>query len=393
MGQTIKGYKGYRTLIIITYLCMMVFGLIENIKGAVIPSIRMEFAVDYAHIGQMLFISSLGYLSATFFGGMATEKYGLKNLFLVGGALTIISTALFGFMTNFYGVAAIYFLLGIGFGCFEVGVNALGAKIFVKNTAMMMNFMHLFFGVGATIAPRYAGKLIETGYSWKTVYICSIAITLILFILVLFTKFPETSKEVAEEKISFKELASSYKVWLVAIILGLFVMMETGTANWLVNYLQVERSLDVGNSTFYLTLFFVTFTFGRLVGGYLADKLGYIRSLLYFTFIATILLLGGIFLGQPFIILFSVMGFFVSIMFPTMMALIMKEFPSGVGAVMGFTITICGTFNMVGNWIIGGINDMLGVAAGLVSIAICGIVACILLFALNAKAEVCGMKK
>ena len=391
MEQNVNSYKGYRTLIVITYLCMITFGLIETLKGAVIPSIRTEFLVDYTHIGQMLFVASLGYLIATFFGGMATEKYGLKKLFIFGVSIVILSTGLFSIMPSFYGVVATYFILGIGLGCFEVGVNALGAKIFTKNAAMMMNFMHLFFGVGATIAPKYAGAFIENNTSWKVAYLMTIVLTLILLIIILFVKFPETSIEHEDDKVSFRELAKSSKVWLIAIILGFFVMMEAGTANWLVNYLQEARNLDVVKSTTYLTWFFIIFTFGRLVGGYIADKIGYIKSLLYFTATATILLFAGIMLGQTFIILFSIMGFFISIMFPTMMALIMKEYSYGVGAVMGFTITVCGVFNMVGNWFVGKINDLWGVGVGLGSLGVGGIIACILLLALNKQAVACGL--
>lgn len=393
MKNDVANNKGYKTLIAIAYLCMITFGLIETLKGAVIPSIRAEFAVDYTHIGQMLFVASLGYLIATFFGGMLIEKYGLKKMFIFGTSVVLISTGLFSVMPVFYSVVATYLLLGIGLGCFEVGVNTLGAKVFVKNEAMMMNFLHLFFGLGAAIAPRYASAFIEGGSSWKTIYLTVTILALLLLIIILFTKFPETSVDKVEKSFSVRELAKSSKVWLIAIILGLFVMMESGMQNWLVNYLQEARSFDVTSSTTYLTWFFVAFTFGRLVGGVIADKIGYIKSLLYFTALATVMVFSGLIFGHGFTILFSIMGFFISIMFPTMMVLIMKEYTYGVGAVMGFTITVCGVFNMIGNWIIGKINDLWGVGVGIGALGICGIVACILLLVLNTQATASGMSR
>lgn len=382
-----KGYEGKKALIIVTYLCMITFGLLETLKGAVIPSIRGEFGVDYGQIGQMLFIALLGYLISTFLAGMATDKYGLKNLFLFGITVVIIASGLFMVVPGFYGIVGVYFLLGIGLGCFEVGVNALGGQIFQKNAAMMMNLMHLFFGVGAMIAPRYAGAFIDRGYSWKSSYLLTIGLTLIVMVIVLFAKFPQEVKETAQEKVSFKQLTKSPKVWLIAVTLGFFIVIEAGMANWLVNYLQEVRSLDVISSTSYLTWYFGLFTFGRLVGGFIADKVGYIKSLFYYTAMATILLLAGILLGNTFLLLFSLVGFFTSIMFPTMMVLIMKEYKSGVGAIMGFAITISGIFNMVGGWLIGNINDLWGVSAGMITLVISGIVACILLIVLEKKSD------
>lgn len=199
MNQQLNVYNRNRTLIFITYFCMFTFGLIETFKGTVIPSIRAEFAVDYTHIGQMLFAASLGYLTATFFGGMATERYGLKKVFIFGAIVVIASTGLFMIMPYFYMIAGTYFLLGIGLGCFEVCVNALGAKIFTRNSAMMMNLVHFFFGIGAAIAPKYAGIFIERGYSWRILYLTSIVLSLgfLLFVLLLnFQKHQMEKKEI-----------------------------------------------------------------------------------------------------------------------------------------------------------------------------------------------------
>ena len=48
----------YKHLIVLVFLCMAIFGFIENMKGTLIPSIRQQFGVDYSAIGLMLFISS-----------------------------------------------------------------------------------------------------------------------------------------------------------------------------------------------------------------------------------------------------------------------------------------------------------------------------------------------
>lgn len=377
MDKGERNYKGYRMLIVIAYICMFTFGLVETIKGAIIPSIRAEFLVNYTRIGQMLFLSSLGYLMTTFFGGIAIQKFGLKKILLFGVSIVAISAGLFSITSSFYGVVAAYLLLGTGLGCFE-GVNTLAGKIFVKNQAMMMNLMHFFFGVGASIAPRYAGVFIQGNYSWKSIYLPVMIAMLAVLIIILVTKFPEMSADSGGGALPFKELIKSPKVWLISFALGFFVIFEIGITNWLVNYLQVTRSLDIIRSTTYLTAFFITFTLGRLVGGIIADKLGYIKSLFYCALIGSIVLFGGILLGERFIFLFSITGFFVSITFPTMLVLIIREYEDKASTVIGFAITMCGILNMIGSWVIGKINDQWGVSVGMASVGISGIVTCLL---------------
>lgn len=145
----------------------------------------------------------------------------------------------------------------------------------------------------------------------------------------------------------------------------------------------MTRSLDIIRSTTYLTAFFITFTLGRLVGGIIADKLGYIKSLFYCALIGSIVLFGGILLGERFIFLFSITGFFVSITFPTMLVLIIREYEDKASTVIGFAITMCGILNMIGSWVIGKINDQWGVSVGMASVAISGIITCLLVLFLS----------
>ncbi len=65
-------------LVAVAFASMAVFGFVENIKGTVTPSIQDAYQVSYASIGLMLFISSFGYLAATFAGGIAGDRYGQK---------------------------------------------------------------------------------------------------------------------------------------------------------------------------------------------------------------------------------------------------------------------------------------------------------------------------
>lgn len=163
-------------LIVLVFLCMAIFGFIENIKGTLIPSIRVQFGVDYSSIGMMLLISSFGYLLATLIGGLAADKLGKKVIIVFGFIVLIAAAVLFYLANSFPVTVALLFLISAGFGCIEVAVNSLGAQIFIRNAAVMMNLTHLFYGLGSSISPKYAGGILARNLPWNYVYTITLAI-------------------------------------------------------------------------------------------------------------------------------------------------------------------------------------------------------------------------
>lgn len=379
--------KNYIHLIIFTYLCMMVFGFTENLKGTAIPPIRAQFGINYSSIGIMLFVSTLGYIAATFIGGFAADRFGQKKVLSLGFILVIFSCTAFTFSKSFLMVSLFYFLLNAGFGCFDVSLNSLGAKIFTRNSAIMMNLMHLFYGLGSSLGPKFAGGLLLKKVPWSRVYFYSLVFTSAVFLYMCFSKFPENSQDQLDGRMPFMNIIKNKKIWLFAGLLGFCEVAEIGEANWLVNYLQQIRGMNISKSSSYLTFFFITFTLGRLIGGFLAEKIGYIKIIIYFTIGTMAAFTGGFLLNNSFAFLFSFMGFFVSLMFPTIMAIIMKEFKDGTGSIMGFIITAAAGVNMTVNFLIGKTNDIAGVSAGFGSILIYDALILVIIFPLNRMLE------
>ncbi|MGB9809309.1 MAG: MFS transporter, partial [Caldanaerobacter sp.] len=151
--------------------------------------------------------------------------------------------------------------------------------------------------------------------------------------------------------------------WLFAVMLGFYVASELGVGNWFVTFLSKWYGMGRTESSVYLSIFFATFTFGRLFGGFLVEKIGYRKSLVLFSMLASTL----IFLGISFkklAVLISLSGFFYSIIFPTVIAVIMKSFRKYTTPIIGITITTASTINMIANFLIGKLNDIYGVFAG-----------------------------
>ncbi|MFW6006722.1 MAG: MFS transporter [Halanaerobiales bacterium] len=374
-------------LTIIAFSLMIMFGFVKNFRGVLIPAIKNDFAVSYSKIGLMIFISSIGFMLTTFLGGIAGDKYGLKIVLSSGFSLIIISIIGFNYINSFILLLILMFVLSLGFGTIEIGGNSLGAYLFTENSAVMMNLLHLFFGIGASLGPRFSGWLLSLNFSWDTIYLYSLILVGIIFIFLLLSPFPEKTEDQKNQNIPVKKLIKSKKIWLFVGLLGGALITELGIANWLVNFLQVIRNMSESSSSFYLSLFFITFTLGRLVGGYIAEKFGYLKTFALFTIINILLLTGGLTLGTQGAILFSLGGFFVSIMFPITITIIMKEFEQGLGSIIGFIITAANAVNMVCNWLIGKLNDIWGVYPGFASIILFSSIILIFLFLIDKNTD------
>lgn len=355
--------------IAIIYLLMMLIGIVENVKGPLIINIKTFYGVDYTMMGLFLSVGSFGFILSTFLGGFLADKIGRKSV-LISGLILIIAGILGIFAARKFIVFLIFaFVMNMGMGLLEIGINAVASIVFIVNQALMMNLLHFFYGVGAIISPNMTVKLLHINFSWQQVYLTVGVIAFILMLAVLKIKMHGEEKHIARDKIDYIQILSDKRMWLFASMLGFYVASELGIGNWAVTFFSAQYKMDNTISSLYLGLFFATFTFGRLVGGFIIERIGYIKSLLIFSLVSSILIASGM-AGRNFAFLISVAGFFYSIIFPTTIAIVMKEFKQHVTIIIAIILTISSTINMLANFLIGRLNDIFGVFIGFLAILI-----------------------
>lgn len=351
-------------LIGFTFFTMVLLGVLESIRGALIPSIQGFYGIEYSDIGNFLLVASLGYVTANFLGGSIADSIGQKKLVLLGVIFTAVGILGMAVSNRYIIFLVAVIILNYGYGSISIGLNTLTPVVFKNNQGMMLNLLHFFYGLGATFGPRYAGVALNLNWTWQKTYTQTIFLLGIYVAFLLVNKFPKVEVKHASQKVPLMEIVRNRKVMLYSFVFGFYVAAELAIANWLTTYLQSVKSVDSLKSATYLSLFFGVFTFGRLIGGLIVEKLGYFRSIIGFLIAALILFISGTIATDRLIILISISGFFFSIIYPTIFALMLKEFDKGASAVIGVVITISSAINMIGNRIIGQVNDVFGAAVG-----------------------------
>lgn len=359
-----QGKSKFKFLYVVAYGAMFMMGIIDSMRGPMIPGIRATFNVNYSSIGSMFLIASLGFLIATFFSGILCDRLGQKKVMYFGYVCAFFGILGIAYSSNFGIFLLMMGFLNIGMGAIEMSVNSLVSIIFVKNQAVMMNLLHFFYGAGSSVGPRYSGILLNSNIRWQNIYLWSLVIVAGLLIYIVFTRFPHGARPGVRDAVSIMEIVRDRRVLLFGVIAGFYYACELGISYWFVNYLGVVHNMNELSSTFYLSLFYGLFTLGRLWGGFIAEKLGYMNAILVFMIVSFVLFSGGILLGGKYILLISFCGLSYSIVFPTLMTVVIRYFKKSTSSTLGFIVMMGSAINMASNWIIGKVNDLFGVEAG-----------------------------
>ena len=355
-------------LILFTYLCMAAFGLFDNMTGPAIPAIISQYDVVYSLISVLMIVGTLGYLTGTIAGGIATDRVGFKPIFIIGNVLVFLTSIGLRFADRFYILIILWFLMRVGFGCYETGCNSLGAKIFIRASAVMMNLMHLFYGVGSIAGTQLMGRILAVSRSWHDGYFYAAGIAFAAFIICTFVAFPKPEPKKAQASQTqglgyIKDILKDRVLWLLILALGFSELIELGIGSWVVNFLEKAKGFNTVDAANYLTLFFVFFTVARLLGGWIAEKIGYMRFIIYCSLLAaTLFYIGFVFDGSA-TICFAIAGAPIAMLFPMSMTVIMTYYKEKVATIMGFVIALAGVMYMI-------LNQMIGFAADYVSLPV-----------------------
>jgi fucose permease len=263
----------------------------------------------------------------------------------------------------FFSTAAALFVVFAGFGFFEVGINALATRVFVTKTALLMNILHAFYGIGAMLGPKAAGAVVEyTSLGWRYTYLLSLPLALVLFIPGIFTRFPEKDYVADGNTVrrkSFFDALRSPMVWLLSLTLGLEIVIEMNSTNWGPLYFQDVYGFNptTGGASF-LSTFFLVFTASRLICGPFVEKIGYTRTLLGAAIIVLIIFTAGFCLGEKGIYVLPALGFFIALLWPTIMAVAIVFFGKDAPVYSSAMIALGGLINVFVQFLVGLTNHI-----------------------------------
>lgn len=344
--------------IFLLFTLMFLAPFIENTRGIFIPIFKEDFRVSNTAISSMITGVSLAGMAVTFIGGALIEKLGQKRTVLLG-----IICLILGMVTQ--ALSSSYFMFFIGFipiiaglNIYSVASNTMVPMIFVGSSTLAMNLFHFMYGAGSTVSQNAIGILLDGGITWRSIYLAIAALYVGVLIAFRFTRFPDKPRvAVKEGEVS---VWKNPLLYVFGAALGFYVFAEQGMSLWLPNYLKEAFGLRESIGARYLGAFFLLFAIGRLLGGFIVQKQGVLRTVIYTEILALILLFAGVFFGNSYLFVISISGLFFAIVFPSTMSLVSKIFKERPGMATGFIMTMVAFILNSMNLLMGILMDQLG---------------------------------
>jgi len=261
--------------LIIIYFAFISLGLPDSMLGSAWPVMQGELALPLSGAGLISMIISSGTILSSFLSGRLIKRFGTGKLTLASVLMTAVALLGFSVSKNYGLICLIAVPLGLGAGAVDAALNNFVA---LHYAAKHMNWLHCFWGIGATAGPIIMSlMLLRTGV-WQNGYRVVAGIQFLL-VLVLFLALPLwRSFQAAHEEGRKDAVPPTQKLWqiggLKAALFGFFCYcaLETTAGLWGATYLVQEKGVPKETAAGWIAIYYLGITLGRLINGFLSTR-------------------------------------------------------------------------------------------------------------------------
>src|SRR6476620_1567774 len=348
--------KSLAPFILVTSLFFL-WAFLHNLNPILIPHLKK--ACELSDL-QSAFIDSsvyLGYFLIAIPAGIFMHKYGYKRGIIFGLSLYAIGVLMFipaASTRSYVFFLTALFIIASGATFLETVANPYISILGPKETSeQRLNFAQSFNGVGAFLAPILGGQFILTGVEHSkeelqnmssthlNAYLQSEAnkvqipnlimacIVIFVGILFLFTKLPDVKEPDADvhgTEFNAKVLRHPHLFWAV-VAQFFYVGAQVGVGSFFIRFTRYVVDMPEKQAAFlWGSIAMVGFMVGRFTGTFFMRYIKPAKLLSLYAFINIVLLTVGL-ITKGYAAVYAVMAvpFFMSIMFPTIFALGIKE--------------------------------------------------------------------
>lgn len=337
--------------ILITFLFFL-WGMAHNLDSILIPHLKKACELNNRQSTLIDTAVFFAYFIMAIPAGMLIKRFGYKNSIITGLLVFAIGAFLFvpAANTRMYELFLFaLFIIGCGLTILETSANPYAAILGpAESSSKRLNLAASFNGLAALVAPVVGSLFILSGInhspeemaamdeatksayllgeaaSVKLPYIVLGSILVLVAIVVYFMKLPkmvETPSETDEKPGFFSVLKIAHLRWAV-VAQFFYVGAQVCVTSFFIRVAQQGAGLDEKTAAFYLGIYGLLFTVGRFVGTFLLKFLKDYTLLAMYCVLSVVLSFVAIY-GEGIQVIYALggIGFFMSIMFPTIFAL------------------------------------------------------------------------
>lgn len=342
---------------------MVGLGSSDSLRGIFSTIFQQHFALSATQLGLIVTVSYIGNLVFLLVGGNLSARFAKKRVLQVLMLIWMAALALFA-LTDSYPVLLVAMALVMGSSTLlNTTMNLITPLLFTAAPGFFVNFLFFTQGIGTSGSQFFLGSMADGFPFWQYTNLGLLVLGAAAFGMLLFCQVPE-EPAVAPGALPQAEGRLTDRLGVVVpfvLVFGFYFIAEHGVMNWLVAYGTTGLEMTQAAASRYLSVFYGGVMLGRLVLSPLVDKLGVIRSMQLFGMISGVLYVAGSLGGAALMPLWAASGFFLSILYPTLVMSIRLYFPAQqVSGAAGTIISIASLADILFNVGFGRLVDLAG---------------------------------
>lgn len=277
----------WKIAFLFAFLALLVDGADLMLLSYSLNSIKAEFGLSSVEAGMLGSFTLAGMAIGGIFGGWACDKFGRVRIVVISILTFSILTCGLGLTHSFLEFGILRFFASLGLGSLYIACNTLMAEyVPTKYRTTVLGTLQAGWTVGYIVATLLAGWIIPD-HGWRMLFYVA-ALPIIMAVLMHFlVPEPEawqTSRTLQPSQVEkqqdsvfktiFKDKRNRNMFILWALTAGFLQFGYYGVNNWMPSYLESELGMKFKEMTAYMVGTYTAMILGKVLAGFMADKLG-----------------------------------------------------------------------------------------------------------------------
>lgn len=347
----------------IIYLAFISLGIPDSLLGSAWPEMRLDLGSPFGFAGILSMIVAGGTIVSSLLSGSLVQRVGTGKITLISCVLTAGALLGFSMAPSLIWLVFLAIPLGLGGGAIDAALNHYVAENY---KAHHMNWLHCFWGVGATTGPIIMSYFIGEHNSWRDGYtaVAMIQFTLAVILLAALplwkriavlrevqiqdSEFPQNqieSERILSTGSSKSKLLQIKGVKHTLVAFLFYCGVESTVGLWGSSYLVGVKNMTAETAAIGISLYYGGITIGRLITGFLTLK---VHNRILIRYGQILAMTGGLVLFLPLPQLFMVGLIFIGLglapIYPGLLHETPERFGKGNSAkLMGYQMAVAYT--------------------------------------------------